>query len=871
MVKMSATEASKAIQELEISAVDDATNYDFQLAKTSFYKEDGSSSCLNYESNASHLDLVDLLAVSQWRKVDYLPMTWLSGPDSDHGLLGGTANIQQAPVDLQNTLACKRIHRESFMASDAESALRLLMTEVTILGHPIIRQHKAIARLEGICWDFQGTEVYPVLIFKKAVHGDLRRFMRTTAGRGISFDVRLRLCADIAAAIMTLHAFHIVHGDIKPENILIDENSPGVYSAKITDFGYSTLNMARHEDEPVALPTSWPWTAPEVTKENFILFFFEARRADYFSFGMLCLWLLFTEDLASDLDGDSDLEKLATLKNDGALQSFALNSVQSKALDSDEFSQRVKEGLGFFFQWTLEMNPLNRGFSKDQWAEAEAVFRDNEEEHQDDSSLNQTLVTRMGISYEDILGIQQPFGYLHYYNMKDVDLGYDIENIRFNLTESIGQLAAADFRLWDAITSCLERNASHDSETAFSLALLLEIGLGAHGAQSTDVDEWLLKSGKTREELNTEVDAIRQISKIPYRGTDIDPDMLDHVSEYRRARILEEAQHVYESAATTIEEVLGTLHPVYRKISITLATIWLDQGLYNEAEALLQRLATDWQAKLGPMSRDTVVMQHYLANLLIGRGQLKEGLAHQQAVLEKSISVFGEEHKYTLAAIGNLATTYWNLGQWKEAENLQVKNLDINQRLRGLEHPRTLAAASNLASTYESQGRLQEAAKLKRELLEIFKRVFGEDHSDTLVIMGNLAANYRMRRLWKESTELETKVLAARKRLYGDHHPHTLKSMGNLSSTYFLQGQVREALELDEPFAKAMIMRLGPRHPDALTAQNNLAHTLWAVGRKGEAVEMMEEVSKLRAEVLGLDHVETKRSVGNLSKWRTQA
>jgi len=160
---------------------------------------------------------------------------------------------------------------------------------------------------------------------------------------------------------------------------------------------------------------SWPWTAPEVSKEDFLLSFLEARRADYFSFGMLCLWLLFTDDLSSDLGGDDDLKKLAKLKDEEGLQMFALNLASKTTGTSEKHSQELREGLAFFFKWTLETDPFLRGFSTAQWAKANVAFWENErEKDQSDGSLDQLLVTSMGISYEDISGIKQPFGYLQY-------------------------------------------------------------------------------------------------------------------------------------------------------------------------------------------------------------------------------------------------------------------------------------------------------------------------------------------------------------------------------------------------------------------------------------------------------------------------
>ena len=192
---------------MDIADVEDAPGADFRLPKTGYYNNAGTFGNPETAPSSAAPDIVDFLSVVQWRNIDLLPMTWQRGSGADPEMMGGTANIQQSLVDLQLALACKRIHWENFLGQEAESAVQLFMTEVAILGHPVIRQHTSIARLEGVCWDIEGTEIRPVLVFQKAPHGDLRRFLQTDAGRRLSFDVRVRLCANIAAAIMTLHSF----------------------------------------------------------------------------------------------------------------------------------------------------------------------------------------------------------------------------------------------------------------------------------------------------------------------------------------------------------------------------------------------------------------------------------------------------------------------------------------------------------------------------------------------------------------------------------------------------------------------------------------------------------------------------------------
>ena len=85
---------------------------------------------------------------------------------------------------------------------------------------------------------------------------------------------------------LKFEAKDIIHGDIKPENILISraENS-AAYVAQVADFGYSTI----HTDHPICTPRSRGWTAPEWHHRGFK--YLDAEKIDVYSFGLLCLWL----------------------------------------------------------------------------------------------------------------------------------------------------------------------------------------------------------------------------------------------------------------------------------------------------------------------------------------------------------------------------------------------------------------------------------------------------------------------------------------------------------------------------------------------------------------------------------------------------
>jgi serine/threonine protein kinase len=82
-----------------------------------------------------------------------------------------------------------------------------------------------------------------------------------------------------------------VHGDIKPENVLVFRLESGDYSARVIDFGYSTRYA--HDAQQLELPRSKPWNAPE--NEGLVHTWTpaEAVKSDLFCLGMVYFWLLF--------------------------------------------------------------------------------------------------------------------------------------------------------------------------------------------------------------------------------------------------------------------------------------------------------------------------------------------------------------------------------------------------------------------------------------------------------------------------------------------------------------------------------------------------------------------------------------------------
>jgi serine/threonine protein kinase len=139
----------------------------------------------------------------------------------------------------------------------------------------------------------------------------------------------------------------IIHGDIKPANVLIFETDSNRYIAKVADFGYSTQFASK--SELVNMPRSQYWAAPEWHHRGFTPA--NAMKMDTYSFGILCLWLLFynnqentTCNFYSDLNSAQSILVLA----------------QQSVIEMASLDDQRRSFLNQLFDLTLANNPAER-------------------------------------------------------------------------------------------------------------------------------------------------------------------------------------------------------------------------------------------------------------------------------------------------------------------------------------------------------------------------------------------------------------------------------------------------------------------------------------------------------------------------------
>ena len=164
-----------------------------------------------------------------------------------------------------------------------------MLLEVAALRDPRLHNHRNIVQLFGYGVEMKAWHETPFLVMELAI-GDLSRFLSTQR----TWEVLQQLCLDIGCGLDRIHACGIVHGDLKPLNVLVFETPGHVpYVAKLADFGFSVGELDTHRNGLVNLQgCSYGWAAPEVEqhiKHRTPISAKELVAADKYSFGMLLL------------------------------------------------------------------------------------------------------------------------------------------------------------------------------------------------------------------------------------------------------------------------------------------------------------------------------------------------------------------------------------------------------------------------------------------------------------------------------------------------------------------------------------------------------------------------------------------------------
>ncbi|XP_047058245.1 wall-associated receptor kinase 1-like [Lolium rigidum] len=206
--------------------------------------------------------------------------------------------------------------------------------------------HKNIVRLIGCCLEVD----VPILVYEFILNGSLEDVLHDTKSKvHLTMDQRIVIAAESAEGLAYMHSktsHNILHGDVKPANILLGDN----YVPKISDFGISRLIARSNDEESDHVIGDNNYMDP-VYRDTGLL----TNKSDVYSFGLV-LYELITGNKADCRHGCSlvinQLESYTT-ENTTNLRPF----IQPKQGKDSELLQSLSEIARECLQGEVDQRP----------------------------------------------------------------------------------------------------------------------------------------------------------------------------------------------------------------------------------------------------------------------------------------------------------------------------------------------------------------------------------------------------------------------------------------------------------------------------------------------------------------------------------
>jgi tRNA A-37 threonylcarbamoyl transferase component Bud32/tetratricopeptide (TPR) repeat protein len=663
-------------------------------------------------------------------------------------------------------------------------------------------------------------------------------------------DARIALFIRVCEGVQHAHQKGVIHRDLKPGNLLVDEVD-GRALPKIIDFGIATATSLTEGREVAGTPD---YMSPEQAGGDQALV---DTRSDVYALGVVLSELLTgRRPLAAGetvTDHDRTLRlpsaQLSTL-SPGRRRAPGEGAWRTGVADAPGAAQRAGLGGGegdaprpqraLCLRGGAGRRPAalpGRSAAAGGAAIARVCMRKFAQRHRTGIAaaalVALALVGGLALS---VYGLLQARAQRAIAEQRSVELekvaafqqsmlqGIDIEAMGIGMADGLRkQLASADV----ADLAALER--------ALGQASTADIARGL-------IDRDIL------------VNAERAIDRDFAREPALAADLRESVARVRVALGLpRDAARGFAQVADYRAGALGRAAPETLRARQAQVSAMLEAGEAKPALALVQASLVDAAALL-PSDALRIKLRLNEAEAVASLGDRPKGRALLEAVRADSLELRGERDPTTMEVTNSLAILTGRMGEAKEGRALMERLVPLRTRVLGPGHADTLASLHNLAVMRIMTGDKDGAVALQQGLVQTQVRRLGAEHPQTLGERGNLANMLNDSGKPAEALPVAEAVVEARTRVLGAEDAQTLRSKLNLSTIYARLKRFDESIALQQQVADARTRRLGPDHPDTLFIQLNRAATLYQAGQPKAALAQLDRWLPVARKQLGDKH-----------------
>ncbi len=250
----------------------------------------------------------------------------------------------------------------------------------------------------------------------------------------------------------------------------------------------------------------------------------------------------------------------------------------------------------------------------------------------------------------------------------------------------------------------------------------------------------------------------------------------------------------------------------------------------------------------------------------LSRYPMASQAAQEALALHKKLN--GENHPLVAVDLRNLGNIGFNQSDFVAGEKFQRQALAIAEAWYGEDNPVTADFRIYVAQAMARQGRAAEAEPLMRQSLATFERAYSPDHPRLALVLNELATIFLFEKKFKEAEAMYQRVLEIDIRALGAQHQNTTIARNNLATVYLKMERYAEAETIFRGVLQTLRKQNLGHTLNAGITQVKLGRALERQGKYREAQVELMEGCKLIAEQGGQNHEAIRAVQPDLAKIR---
>jgi serine/threonine protein kinase len=308
---------------------------------------------------------------------------------------------------------------------------------------------------------------------------------------------------------------------------------------------------------------------------------------------------------------------------------------------------------------------------------------------------------------------------------------------------------------------------------------------------------------------------------------------------YKSLGLYDPAQALLEKALDTRAKALGPDHPDIASTLSELGTVAWRKGDFAKAKDFMERALAVREKGFGPASEITAYSLHNLGNLYWSQGKFDEARRYLERSLAIREQVLGPEHADVASSLNSLGAIAYREGDFEKAQTMWERTLAIREKTLGPDHPDLAQTLNNLAVIHTYSGDPQDAVPLLERAVRIQEKVLGPKHPDLASGLSNLGDAISQSGDPIGAKPYYERAFAIQEEA-GPGNPELARFLDNLASVTLKENDVEGAQGLYERSLALRQTALGPKSPEQANSLCGLADCAFKRGRVQEAEELYE-------------------------------